>query len=44
VLMGPAAVGFVAKAAGLATAFWMLAALMLLVTLSARTVTTNQRE
>jgi predicted MFS family arabinose efflux permease len=39
ILVGPAAVGFVAKLAGLPAAFWMLAALMLLVTLSARTVT-----
>jgi len=43
VLAGPAAVGFVAKLAGLATAFWMLAALMLLVTLSARAVTREGR-
>jgi hypothetical protein len=39
ILVGPAVVGFVAKLAGLSTAFWMLAALMLLVTLSARAVT-----
>jgi len=39
ILVGPAAVGFVAKLAGLSTAFWMLAALMLSVTLSARTIT-----
>jgi predicted MFS family arabinose efflux permease len=43
VLAGPAAVGFVAKLTGLATAFWMLAALMLLVTLSARAVTREGR-
>lgn len=39
ILIGPAGVGFVAHAGGLATAFWMLAALMCLVTLSARAVT-----
>lgn len=42
ILVGPAAIGFVARFAGLAAAFWMLAALMLSVTLSARTVTTKQ--
>jgi predicted MFS family arabinose efflux permease len=41
ILVGPAAVGFIAKLAGLSTSFWMLAALMLLVTLSARAVTTE---
>jgi predicted MFS family arabinose efflux permease len=39
ILIGPAAIGFVAKALGLHTAFWMLAALMAVVMLSARTVT-----
>ena len=39
ILVGPAAIGFAAKALGLQTAFWMLAALMAVVTLSARTVT-----
>jgi predicted MFS family arabinose efflux permease len=39
ILVGPAAIGFVAKAVGLQTAFWMLAALMAVITLSARTVT-----
>lgn len=39
ILIGPAGVGFVAHAAGLPTAFWLLAALMGLVTLSARIVT-----
>lgn len=39
VLVGPAGIGFVAHAVGLPTAFWMLAALMCLVTLSARAVT-----
>lgn len=39
ILIGPAGVGFVARVGGLPTAFWLLAALMGLVTLSARTVT-----
>ncbi|MBR0788380.1 MFS transporter [Bradyrhizobium manausense] len=39
VLVGPAGIGFVAHAVGLPTAFWMLAALMCVVTLSARAVT-----
>ncbi|MBR0773444.1 MFS transporter [Bradyrhizobium diazoefficiens] len=39
VLLGPAGIGIVAQAGGLPLAFWMLAALMSLVTLSARTVT-----
>ena len=39
VLVGPAGIGFVAHAVGLPMAFWMLAALMRLVTLSARAVT-----
>ena len=39
VLVGPAGIGFVAHAVGLPMAFWMLAALMCLVTLSARAVT-----
>jgi hypothetical protein len=37
-LMGPAGIGFVAKAWGLKTAFWMLAALPAFVALSARFV------
>lgn len=39
VLVGPAGIGFIAHAVGLPAAFWMLAALMCLVTLSARAVT-----
>lgn len=39
VLLGPAGIGFVAKIAGLASAFAMLAVLMAVVTLSARIVT-----
>ncbi|MGX4805676.1 MFS transporter [Bradyrhizobium guangdongense] len=39
VLVGPAGIGFVAHAVGLPMAFWMLAALMGVVTLSARAVT-----
>ncbi|MCK1669676.1 MULTISPECIES: MFS transporter [unclassified Bradyrhizobium] len=42
VLIGPAGVGFVARASGLPTAFWLLAALMGLVTLSAGIVTKEQ--
>ena len=42
VLASPAGVGFVAKTAGLPTAFWMLAALMCVVTLSARIVATDR--
>jgi hypothetical protein len=38
ILIGPAGVGFVAKIGGLPMAFWMLTALMCLVTLSARIV------
>ncbi len=38
-LVGPAAIGFVAKAAGLPVAFWLLAALVGAVVLSARAVT-----
>jgi predicted MFS family arabinose efflux permease len=41
VLIGPAGIGFIAHAVGLPAAFWMLAALMCLVTLSARAVTTK---
>jgi len=44
ILIGPAGVGFVARLDGLPTAFWLLAALMGLVTLSARIVTTDQRQ
>jgi hypothetical protein len=36
ILVGPAGIGFVAKAIGLKAAFWMLAALMALVPLTAR--------
>ncbi|MHC2626238.1 putative MFS family arabinose efflux permease [Bradyrhizobium huanghuaihaiense] len=39
ILVGPAGVGFVARLGGLPMAFWLLAALMCLVTLSARIVT-----
>ncbi|MGY3239554.1 putative MFS family arabinose efflux permease [Bradyrhizobium sp. USDA 4472] len=39
VLVGPAGIGFVAHAVGLPMAFWMLAAMMCVVTLSARAVT-----
>jgi hypothetical protein len=38
-LVGPAVVGFFAKAAGLPTAFGMIAALLCLVTVTARVVT-----
>lgn len=41
ILIGPAGVGFVAHIGGLTLAFWLLAALMGLVTLSARMVTRN---
>ncbi len=44
ILIGPAGVGFVARIGGLPTAFWLLAALMGLVTLSARIVTAQQRQ
>jgi predicted MFS family arabinose efflux permease len=39
VLVGPAAIGFVAQATGLATAFWIMAGLLCLVPLLARVVT-----
>ncbi|WEJ98271.1 MAG: MFS transporter [Candidatus Sphingomonas phytovorans] len=39
ILVGPAAIGFVAKAVGLPVAFWVLAALLLLVPANARRVT-----
>lgn len=42
VLVGPAGVGFVARVGGLPTAFWLLTALMGLVTLSAGIVTKDQ--
>lgn len=42
ILVGPAGIGFVAKVGGLPTAFWILAALMCLVTLSSRIVTADQ--
>ncbi len=38
-LVGPAAVGFISKLAGLPAAFWMLAGLMCLVPISARSAT-----
>jgi predicted MFS family arabinose efflux permease len=38
ILLGPAAIGYVAQVAGLPAAFWMLAALLCVVTLTARTV------
>lgn len=44
ILIGPAGVGFVARVGGLPTAFWLLAALMGLVTLSARVVTGERRQ
>lgn len=44
ILIGPAGVGFVARAVGLPVAFWLLAALMGLVTLSARIVAANPRQ
>lgn len=44
ILIGPAGVGFVARLGGLPTAFWLLAALMCLVTLSARIVTADGRQ
>jgi predicted MFS family arabinose efflux permease len=43
ILIGPAGVGFVARMGGLSTAFWLLAALMGLVTLTAGVVTKDQR-
>ncbi|HWY83453.1 MAG TPA: hypothetical protein VNY10_16270, partial [Roseiarcus sp.] len=39
VLVGPAAIGLVAKSAGLPVAFWLLAALVSAVVFTARTVT-----
>jgi predicted MFS family arabinose efflux permease len=44
VLLGPAAVGFVANAMGLPNAFWMLAALLCFVTFSAHRVATGKHE
>jgi hypothetical protein len=44
VLVGPAGVGFIAQIGGLPLAFWLLAALMGLVTLSARIATTSARQ
>ena len=41
ILVGPAVVGFVAKIAGLPTAFWLLASLVGCAVLSARVVTTD---
>jgi hypothetical protein len=41
-LLGPAAIGFVARAVGLPVAFWMLAALVGAVVLCARAVTAPQ--
>ena len=42
ILVGPAAIGFIAKAAGLPVAFWLLAALVGAVVLSARAATAPQ--
>jgi hypothetical protein len=42
-LAGPAVVGFIAKAAGLPTAFGMIAVLLCLVTFTARVVTRDQK-
>jgi predicted MFS family arabinose efflux permease len=42
-LAGPAVVGFVAKAAGLSTAFGMIAVLLCLVTFTARAVTRDEK-
>jgi hypothetical protein len=36
ILAGPAGIGFIAKAVGLVTAFWLLAGLMMLVPITAR--------
>jgi predicted MFS family arabinose efflux permease len=44
VLLGPAAIGYVAKLSSLPAAFWMLAALLCVVTLTARTVTASRTE
>ncbi len=44
ILAGPAAIGFVSKAVGLHNAFWMLAALLCLVPLTARLVTRGGRD
>ncbi len=44
ILVGPAGIGFVAKAVGLKTAFWMIAALMCLVPLTARIVAGRDRQ
>jgi predicted MFS family arabinose efflux permease len=44
ILIGPAGIGFAAHAVGLPSAFWILAALMCLVTLSARIVTADQHK
>jgi predicted MFS family arabinose efflux permease len=44
VLLGPALVGFVAQAIGLTAAFWMLAALMCLAPLLARTAAQESRQ
>jgi predicted MFS family arabinose efflux permease len=43
ILVGPAAVGYLAKLAGLPAAFWMLAGLLALVTITARSVTAEQK-
>lgn len=43
ILMGPAGIGLIARTFGLGTAFWLLAALMALVPLSARWVTGGAR-
>lgn len=43
-LVGPAAVGFISDTTSLRTAFWLLAALMMAVPLSARIVTRDDRQ
>jgi MFS family permease len=42
ILVGPAAVGYVAKLSSLPAAFWMLAGLLAVVTLTARKVTARE--
>jgi hypothetical protein len=43
ILLGPAAIGFVAQHVGLATAFWMIPAVLLLVPLCAAVVVPKSR-
>jgi hypothetical protein len=43
ILVGPAAIGFVAQGVGLPAAFWLLAALLCLVPFCARRVTAEAR-